>query len=281
MTRGRRTTVAFLALLLVQFILLSFSLRREEGSRTAFEDAALAAVAPLTRVVDGGLAGLVAVPDRVRSRRDLEDELSSLRRQVDALLMERSRLQLVEDQVERLSSALGYKPPFEGQVRLADVVYVDHASRLQTLFLYLPGRPAGLSSPVTAPEGLVGRVILAEGAYSKVQLITDRASGVGAMIARTRRQGIARGAGRDGMTLEYLPLQADVRVGDQVITSGTDGIYPRGVAIGTITSVEPGSELFHRVELTPAVDFGLLDQVFVVLGDTLPGRLKGTTSASP
>ena len=281
MTAGRRSNLTFLALLVAQFILLSFSVRNSDGARTRLEEAALAAVAPVTRVVDSSIEGFRGVPDRFKSRLDLENEVVALEQQVDALMMERSRLQHVEDQVERLSDALGYKAPFEGQVRLADVVYVDHSSRLQTLFLYLPGRPAGLSSPVTAPDGLVGRVILAEGAYSKVQLITDRASGVGAMIERTRRQGIARGAGRGGMTLEYLPLQADVLVGDRVVTSGTDGIYPRGVAIGTVTKVEPGTELFHRVELIPAVDFGLLDQVFVVLGDTLPGRLKGSMSASP
>ena len=279
--RERRTTVAFLALLLAQFILLSLSLRNQDSGRSGFEEVALAAVAPLTRAVDGGLEGIRSIPARFKSRQDLEGEVAGLERQVESLLMERSRLKRVEDQVQRLSAALGYKPPFEGQVRLADVVYADHSSSLQTLFLYLPGRPAIVSSPVTAPDGLVGRVILSEGAYSKVQLITDRASGVGAMIERTRRQGIARGAGRDGLSLEYVPLQADVQVGDRVMTSGTDGIYPRGIPIGTVTAVEPGTELFHRVELTPATDFGLLDQVFVVLGDTLPGRLKSTTSASP
>ena len=130
--------------------------------------------------------------------------------------------------MERLSNALGYRAPFEGEVRLADVVYVDHASWLQTLFVFMPGRQAVPCSPVTSGDGLVGRVILTEGSYAKVQLVTDRASGVGAMIERTRRQGIVRGAGREGLTLEYVPLQADVQVGDRVLTSGTDGLYPRG-----------------------------------------------------
>ena len=154
------------------------------------------------------------------------------------------------------------------------MVYVDHASWLQTLSVHARA-PGGARSPVTSADGLVGRVILTEGSYAKVQLVTDRASGVGAMIERTRRQGIVRGAGRDGLTLEYVPLQADVQVGDRVVTSGTDGLYPRGVPIGTVVSVEPGGELFHSVQLAPAVDFGQLDQVFLLLADSLPGRLKG------
>ena len=118
-------------------------------------------------------------------------------------------------------------------------------------------------------------------AMRRMQLVTDRASGVGAMIERTRRQGIVRGAGRDGLTLEYVPLQADVQVGDRVLSSGTDGLYPRGVPIGTVLEVSPGGELFHSIHLAPAVDFGQLDSVFVLLADSLPGRLKGSTSASP
>jgi rod shape-determining protein MreC len=145
----------------------------------------------------------------------------------------------------------------------------------------MPGRQAVPDSPVSSADGLVGRVILAEGSYAKVQLVTDRASGNGAMIERTRRQGIVRGAGRDGLTLEYVPLHVDVQVGDRVLSSGTDGLYPRGVPIGTVLSVTPGGELFHSIRLAPAADFGQLDQVFVLLADSLPGRLKGSTSASP
>jgi rod shape-determining protein MreC len=280
--RGRRTTlVVFFGLLLSQFVLLTSRARMPEGERNHLERAALALVAPAARWVDSTIGAFAAIPDGFRSRARLREEVAGLERQVEGLLMERSRLGRLEDQVGRLSDALGYKAPFEGEVRLADVVYIDHSSWLQTLFVYMPGRQAPSSSPVTSTAGLVGRIILSEGSYGKVQLITDRASGVGAMIERTRRQGIARGAGRDGLVLEYVPLQADVRVGDRVVTSGTDGLYPRGLRLGTITKVEAGTELFHQVEMAPAVDFGTLDQVFVVLGDTLPGKLKGSTSASP
>ena len=92
-----------------------------------------------------------------------------------------------------------------------------------------------------SPDGLVGRVFTVAGPYAKVQLITDRAAGVGGMILRTRRQGVVRGGGRgSGLELDYVPLQADVRPGDRVLTAGIDGVYPRGIPIGTVVSVEPG-----------------------------------------
>ena len=61
-----------------------------------------------------------------------------------------------------------------------------------------------------------------------------------------------------------MPLQADVRVGDVVLTAGIDGIYPRGIPVGTVVAVEPGSELFHNIRLSPRVDFGVLDVVYLI-----------------
>ena len=270
-----------IALLLAQLGLLTSQVRARGGGPTRLESMALRLVAPVARMVSGTIDLARTTRDGFKSSEALREEVSHLEEEVSKLRMEKLRLQSLDDQVERLSNALGYKAPFEGQVRLADVVYVDHTSWLQTLFLFMPARQAVPGSAVASADGLVGRVILTEGSYAKVQLITDRASGVGAMIERTRRQGIVRGAGRDGLALEYVPLQADVQVGDRVVSSGTDGLYPRGVPIGTVVEVSPGGELFHSIRMAPAADFGMLDQVFVLLADSLPGRLKGTTSASP
>jgi rod shape-determining protein MreC len=279
--RQRASNLGVVVLLLAQLGLLTTQLRERGGGPTRLEEAALGLVAPVARAVNGTLDLARDTGAGFKSNEALREEVTRLEREVSDLRMENQRLLALDQQVDRLSNALGYRAPFEGEVRLADVVYVDHTSWLQTLFLYEPGRQAVPGSPVSTGDGLVGRVILAEGSYAKVQLVTDRASGVGAMIERTRRQGIVRGAGRDGLTLEYVPLQADVQVGDRVFSSGTDGLYPRGVPIGTVVSVEPGGELFHSIQLAPAVDFGQLDSVFVLLADSLPGRLKGSTSASP
>ena len=279
--RRRGSTIGVLALLLGQLALLTSQVRDADSGTSRLESIAVRLVGPVARLVSGTIDLAASTGSGFKSNEALREEVQELEGELQALRLEQLRLRSLDDQVERLSDALGYRPPFQGELRLADVVYVDHASWLQTLFLFMPGRQAVPSSPVTSVDGLVGRVILTEGSYAKVQLVTDRASGIGAMIERTRRQGIARGAGRDGLTLEYVPLQADLQVGDRVVTSGTDGLYPRGVPIGTVVEVAPGGELFHAVRLAPAVDFGVLDQAFVLLADSLPGRLKGSTSASP
>jgi rod shape-determining protein MreC len=94
------------------------------------------------------------------------------------------------------------------------------------------------------------------------------------MIERTRRQGVARGAGAGVLDLDFVPLQEEVQIGDRVVTAGIDGIYPRGLPVGTVVAVEPGSELFHDIRLRPAVDFGLLDQVYVLESELVPEEAK-------
>ena len=104
------------------------------------------------------------------------------------------------------------------------------------------------------------------------------------MILRTRRQGVVRGGGRGsgGLELDYVPLQADVRPGDRVLTAGIDGVYPRGIPVGIVVSVEQGGQLFHRIQLAPAVDFGSLDQVYLLDYEAVPQKVKeGRPGGSP
>jgi rod shape-determining protein MreC len=171
-----------------------------------------------------------------------------------------------------------YPTPPAGRLRAVDIVYVDHASWLRSLIIYTGAERARPNQPVLSPGGLVGRVVTVSGPYAKVQMITDRLAGVSAMILRNRRQGVVRGGGRgNGLELDYVPLQADVRPGDRVLTAGIDGVYPRGIPVGTIASVEPGGQLFHRINVAPAVDFGTLDQVYLLEYQAVPQTLKETS----
>jgi len=132
------------------------------------------------------------------------------------------------------------------------------------------GTGAGLQTnmAVISPAGVVGRVILPSGRASKVQLLIDRNAAAGALIERTRVQGVVEGFGDGSLRMEYVPGTADVKSGDLVVTSGIDGIYPKGFVIGTIEQVERGDGGYHEITVRPAVDFSRLEEVLVVR--TLP-----------
>jgi len=116
---------------------------------------------------------------------------------------------------------------------------------------------------VIAPAGVVGRIITPSTRAAKVQLLIDRNAAAGALVERSRAQGVAEGSGGD-LRLNYVSGTADVQVGDTVVTSGIDGIYPKGFVIGQIQSVQRGAGGFDTIVLRPAVDFSSIEAVLVV-----------------
>lgn len=270
----RRTGWVLIIMLAGQLVYLAM-----QGARagdTFLESLGLRLLGPAARSVASLPENVAGLGEGLRTRGSLLDENRRLRREVEDLKLRLLQLSDVEGEARRLGTAVRHAAPPVGNIRVVDVIYVDHASSLRTLVVYVGDTPAKESQPVLSANGLVGRVVTVAGPYAKVQLITDRAASVGAMIVRTRRQGIVRGGGRGSGTLEldFVPLQADVRPGDSVQTAGIDGVYPRGIPIGTVTSVTHGGQLFHRIQLAPAVDFGALDQVYLLDYQPIPQNLR-------
>jgi len=119
---------------------------------------------------------------------------------------------------------------------------------------------------VIAPAGVVGRIILPTLRAAKVQLLIDRNAAAAALVERSRAQGVVLGTGTGVLTMAYLPGSADIKVGDRIVTSGIDGIYPKGFVIGQIESLQRGAGEFNGIVIKPAVDFSSLEAVLVVAG---------------
>lgn len=276
----RRTGWVLIVVLAAQLVYLA--IQGAKAGETRLEALGLRLLGPMARAVTGAPRSLSDFREGLKLRGTLQEENERLRREVETLRLRLMRLSDIEGEMLRLGAAVRYPTPPAGRIRAVDIVYVDHASWLRTLILYLGDVPARRNQPVLSPDGLVGRIIAVSGSYAKVQLVTDGAASVGGMVLRTRRQGVVRGGRRGGLELEFVPLQADVRPGDRVLTAGIDGIYPRGIPIGTVIKVEPGGQLFHRIQLAPAVDFGSLDQVYLLDYEAAPEKLKETLpGASP
>jgi rod shape-determining protein MreC len=117
---------------------------------------------------------------------------------------------------------------------------------------------------VISPAGVVGRVMLAGRRAARVQMLIDPNAAAGAMIERTRAQGLAAGQGSSLLRMDYVPATADVKQGDLVVTSGIDQVYPKGFVIGTVEAITRGSGSYHQITVRPAVDFARLEEVLVV-----------------
>ena len=189
-----------------------------------------------------------------------------LRRRVAEL--EDDNLQLREALVAsgRLERIAKMREQYEIPMLPAELVGVDVSPWFHSVLLD-KGRVDGVLSgmPVISERALAGLVTATSGDASRTMLLLDRQSAVDGTIQRSRTRGIARGAG-DLLEFEFVARGSDVRAGDVIITSGLDGVYPKGLLIGQVREVsDAGTRLLATARVEPAVDFGRLEQVFVML----------------
>ena len=121
---------------------------------------------------------------------------------------------------------------------------------------------------VIAPAGVVGRVVVTSPGAAKVQLLIDRNAAAGALDERSRAQGVVVGTGDSLLRMDYVSEVADIVIGDSIVTSGIDGIYPKGFVIGRVEVVDKSGGAYKQVLVRPAVDFTSLEDVLVVLTPT-------------
>jgi rod shape-determining protein MreC len=118
---------------------------------------------------------------------------------------------------------------------------------------------------VITSDGVVGKVLRVYRSTALVLLIDDQTSGVGSILDKTRLQGILRGTPSGEVVLEKVMSDETVPTGELVLTSGGDGIFPKGLVVGHVTKVTNGSELFLNIRVHPAVNLNRLEEVLVVM----------------
>ena len=198
---------------------------------------------------------------------DAEEENGSLRTRIAEL--EEENLQLREALVAsgRLQRIAAMRERFETPMLPAELVGVDASPWFRSV-LVDRGRHDGVHSgmPVISEHGLVGLVSATSRTAAKTMLLLDRQSSIDGVVQRSRARGIVRGTGTGRLHFEFVARDHDVRVGDVLITSGLGGVYPKGLRIGEISEVpDPGARLLGAAIVEPAVDYGRLEQVFVML----------------
>lgn len=258
------------SLLLGHLILLT---SQDDSRGSPVERAALSVWGPIAHSARAVADGVAGFGDNLRRAGSLREENHRLQGEVEAMRRRLVELHGVEEELDRLARISDYQGFDTDSLFVADVVYVDQTSSLSTLVIHTGADRAHRNQPVVTDRGLVGRVLVAARAYAKVLLLTDRSAAAGAMIQRTRRRGIAYGGGENTLILDDIPLLENVEIGDEVVTAGIDGIFPRGIPIGHVRTLRPSDGLFYRIEVEPAIDFGVLDQVYVLTAEVIPDEI--------
>ncbi|HEX6176861.1 MAG TPA: rod shape-determining protein MreC [Thermoanaerobaculia bacterium] len=269
----RRPTLLFIVVLSLLFVLMSLSSRtRYIGeTRTLFERTVMTIFSPVPKLVNwiGGTAEDM-YHGYLDMRRAVNENLE-LRRKVASLTTENIKLRQTESDLRRLRNLLRYSEQFNMETSLAQTIMIDTSGRFKAIIIDR-GSADGVqvNDAIVNANGLIGRVVLTTQDMAKVQLITDNNSAVGALLERTRRQGVLRGDGTGVIDLHDIPALADVRQGDRVLSAGIDGIYPKGIPVGVVTRAEQGPNLFKNIQVRPTVDFRTIEEVIVLHTRKIP-----------
>ncbi len=178
----------------------------------------------------------------------------------------------------RLRRLLDFKATIQVDTVAAQVVLHDLTGWFQTLIVD-KGFRDGIAPdmPVVNDEGIVGRVLDVSDRYSRVLLITDPGSSVDAIVQRNRVRGVLSGKDGTSCVLKYVRGNLDVQVGDLIITSGKDGVFPKGLRLGVVQGIiKDPVDLFQRIEVKPLVRLGALEELLVLKREAnVPEKMVG------
>jgi len=190
----------------------------------------------------------------------------TLRREVTRLSGELDRTKELASENERLRRLLTMHEQLAPKSIGASVVTARLGSQSRVI-LVDRGSTDGVrpDMAVVTWGGAIGRVVSVEKGFARVRLLSDPNSGASGVIARSHAEGMVVGRGGEPMEMIYVPKYADVAVGDRIITSGLDGVFPRGFGLGRVTAVGEPIGATKSIRLEPEVDDRSIEDVLILL----------------
>ena len=265
---GRYRNITFFgAVIIFQILGLAIQVKRrsENDSARLIRVWTVSAIAPLEKGIVGLQSGVSGLWRNYVYLRGVRQENRELQDKIQQLQLDQVRLRQDAEQARRLQGLLGFKEQFIDQTVAAQVIGSSGSEQSRTVYLD-KGTNDGikLGMPVISAEGIVGKVIqVLDNHTSLVLLINDQTSGVGTILEQSRLQGVLKGKASGEIVLDKVMSEEDVRVGERVLTSGGDQIFPKGLPVGTVGDVKRGGE-FLQVTVKPATPLNHLEEVLVI-----------------
>ena len=260
-----KSLVLLVGVVVLQVLFLAVQIRRDSQGRL-IRVWTVGAVTPFERAGASGVGGIRGVWNHYFALQHTSRDNERLVQENAALKLQLNQLQNKADEADRLATLLNFRQSHQNVPMLgARVIGASADSATQTIYLDR-GERDGIrrNMGVITPDGVVGKVSEAYGNTSQVLLLTDKDSGVGAMLAESRIQSPVGGVGEPLLSMKYVANDDTVTIGERVVTSGMDRIFPRDLPVGTVAQIKDGNP-FKQIRLKPAANLESLEDVIVLL----------------
>ncbi|HEV8130847.1 MAG TPA: rod shape-determining protein MreC [Acidobacteriota bacterium] len=262
----KRPVLNFVSLLVLNIILLSLQVRKPSG-QILLKSWTLNLLSPALSGASYVLGHGFHLWDNYVNLVGTHRQNVRLQQENYRLRLELQRLQELDRFHAQTEDYQKFQSQFDYTTRTGRVIARSAPFWRYALFLNI-GSSDGVrvNNAVITPGGVVGRVLNVTANTSEVELITNNNAGVGVQVGDGRVQGVAQGSGSDTIRINYISNQSQVRLGDLVLTSGTDRIYPPGLPVGRVTVSHNSSQIFKEILMKPAVDLSNLQEILVLTG---------------
>lgn len=278
----QRTGYLFIAVTIGHIILISAQVSTQRGV-PLLEAVIFGVFAEVQRGASGVVSGAQTTWQDYFALQQVRSENDRLRQEVAALQVGLQQERALAKQTQTLQQLLELRGATTLATTAASVIGAGASTDFRTITID-KGTSDGLrpDMAVIAPAGVVGRIITPSAGAAKVQLLIDRNAAAGALVERSRvgaAEGVVEGTGGE-LRMNYVSSAADIQVGDIVVTSGIDGMYPKGLRIGQIESIQRGAGKYSAIVIRPAVDFASLEAVLVVTTPPVAAGDQRTSAAT-
>lgn len=262
-----RNLIVLAAILFAQIVGLAVQVRRpaQAGETRLIRLWAVAAITPFEKAVVHTQGFFHDTWSNYLYLRGVRRENRELRAELDRMKLEQVRLAEDARMARRIQALLAFKEQHIDSTVAAQVIGTSGSDQSRVLYLDKGSRDGiKVDMAVITPTGIVGKVVQVFADSAQVLPINDQLSGVGVALKTTRLQGILRGANNGGTTIQYIMADERVEPGEEVITSGGDRIFPKGLPVGKVVEVKPGKDLFLNIRVEPSAQIDRLEDVLVV-----------------
>jgi rod shape-determining protein MreC len=257
--------VGVVVLIAVNIIILSINTKQTYPT-FGLGRVAIAIIAPLQELVTHSTGFIQEIWVHYFNLVTVSIENDQLRHELNLAAEERNQYNESLLSNIRYRSLLSFKQYMDDPALAAEVIGRDPSPWFKTIIVN-KGKAEGVrkGAPVLVPEGIVGLVVEVAGNYSKILLIIDQNSAVDGLAQRSRSRGIIEGDPTGLCHFKYVLRKHDISLGDTVVSSGLDGVFPKGIRIGSVSQiVKLNAGIFQEIVVTPFVDFEKLEEVLIV-----------------